>query len=941
MSAFRAVLKAGVATAIVATAAPALAQEQASTDTIIVTGSRIARPDLQASSPVAVVGAEEFKFSGATHVEEVLHELPQVIPSLSATSNNPGDGVATVDLRGLGETRTLVLVNGRRYVAYDEQQVVDLNTVPTGLIERVDVVTGGRSAIYGSDAIAGVVNFVLKKDFEGAQISGNYRLNEKGDGDTYSIDGIIGSNFADGKGNVTAYMSYSKRTAIMADARSFSRQVLKNNGTFTGGSAVLPDGLIIAADEDESAFFADRDGNLLPYDGRVYNFAPDNYLQTPNERWFVGAFANYEINEHFKVFSEFQYINSRAHTELAPTPVTDNFDVRIDHPFLSDAGRAILERIDATELDTDEAREAGIIRGDGIASLAVYRRMNEVGSRQQLDDRNAFRAVLGMEGDIAGGWAYETYYSYARNRNIQTQEGNISYSRYAQALNATTDASDNIVCADATARSQGCVPINIFGPGNVSPEAAAYVAVASSNLNQIESQVYSFTVNNGELFDLGAGPAGIALGFEWRKEKGSYRPDYMLASGDVIGFNAGEPTNGSYSVKELFGEAVLPLLAEQPFAHNLELNGAVRYSDYSNAVGSAWAYSAGLMWAPVEDITFRGQYQRAVRAPTVYQLFAGQAVGYPSASDPCQSETAKTNSNLAATCEAQRFPMSQIGEELAGATSQIESVVGGNPNLTEEKADTYTIGAVIQPTFLPRFSLTVDYYNIKIDDYIATPGTPAVITACYGDAASNYTPYDTSFCASAPRNPVSGLLEGVVNIYDNLGEMKTQGVDFEARYWVNVPFGIENDGRLDFRLAGTRLIKWDLNTLATVDSLVDECAGRFGTSCGDPFSKWRWSFRTTYNTGPFTTSLAWRHIGSAKDDSSATRWREKVGNYDIFDLSFSYDATETLSFTAGVNNLFDKKPPLFSENNDEQSNTYPSTYDVFGRQYFFSATARF
>lgn len=925
MSAFRAVLKAGVATAIVATAAPALAQEQASTDTIIVTGSRIARPDLQASSPVAVVGAEEFKFSGATHVEEVLHELPQVIPSLSATSNNPGDGVATVDLRGLGETRTLVLVNGRRYVAYDEQQVVDLNTVPTGLIERVDVVTGGRSAIYGSDAIAGVVNFVLKKDFEGAQISGNYRLNEKGDGDTYSIDGIIGSNFADGKGNITAYMSYSKRKSIMADARSYTRDVIADDlegGYYIGGSAVLPDGLLIP--DAENAFVVDANGNLRDWTTEAYNYAPDNYLQTPNERWFIGAFANYEINDNFKVFSEFQYINSRAYTELAPTPVTGNFTVDTNSSFLSPAARAIL---------------APYADADGYAEMAVYRRMNESGPRAQLDDRNAFRAVIGLEGDIAGGWAYNTYYSYARNRNIQTQEGNISRSRFGQALETEFDADGNLVCTNP---ANGCVPLNVFGPGNASPEAVAFVTLGSSNLNQIESQVYSFTVNNGDLFDLGAGPAGIALGFEWRKEKGSYRPDQYLASGDVIGFNAGEPTNGGYSVKELFGEAVLPLLADQPFANKLELNGAVRYSDYSNAVGSAWAYSAGMMWAPVEDLTFRGQYQRAVRAPTVYQLFAGQAVGFPPATDPCQTPAALNNANLAATCVAQGFPQASLGDRLAGATSQIQSLVGGNPDLTEEKSDTYTIGAVLQPTFLPRFSLTVDYYNIKINDYIATPGTPAVIAACYGDADSNYTPYDTSFCAAAPRNPISNLLEDVVNVYDNLGKLKTQGVDFEARYWVNVPFGVENDGRLDFRLAGTRLIKWDLNTLATVDSLVDECAGAFGASCGDPFSKWRWSLRTTYSTGPLTTSVQWRHIGSAKDDDESTLyWREKVGSYDIFDLSFGYDATETLSFTAGVNNLFDKKPPLFGDGNNQQSNTYPSTYDVFGRQYFFSATARF
>lgn len=930
MSAFRAVLKAGVATAIVATAAPALAQEQASTDTIIVTGSRIARPDLQASSPVAVVGAEEFRFSGATHVEDVLNELPQVVPSLTGASNNPGDGVATVDLRGLGETRTLVLVNGRRYVAYDEQQVVDLNTVPSALIERVDVVTGGRSAIYGSDAIAGVVNFVLKKDFEGVQVSGNYRFNEAGDGDTYQVDSIIGSNFADGRGNVTAYMSYSKRKAIMASARSYTRIALGDgdDGVEFSGSSAIPGSRIRIGSGDWQQF--DADGNMLPYDGNAdsYNYAPDNYLQTPNERWFIGAFANYEINEHFKVFSEFQYINSRAHTWLAPTPVS-YIDINIDT---------------ASEYLSPSARQALSPHADADGYVTAYlegRRMSEAGARLQEDDRNAFRAVIGLEGDIAGGWTYETYYSYARNRNVQTQEGNISESRFLSAVETAYDADGSLICRSAEARANGCVPLNIFGPGKASQEAINYVTIGSSNLNRIESQVASFVVSNGELFDLGAGPAGIAFGAEWRKEKGNYRPDTFLSSGDVIGFNAGKPTNGSYSVKELFGEVVIPLLADLPFAQNLELNGALRYADYSNAVGSAWSYAAGVMWAPVEDITFRGQYQRAVRAPTVYQLFQGNAVGYPSATDPCNvAELTTQYPTLVQTCLAQGVAASDIGSgNLQGANRQIRTISGGNPDLTEEKADTYTIGAVIQPSFLPRLSLTVDYYNISIDDYISTPGLTNVIAACYGNAANGFTPYDESLCDLAPRE--NGLLVDVVNTRANLGELKTEGVDVEARYWVNVPFGIENDGRLDFRFTGTRLINWELNTMASIPSLMIECHGNFGLNCDDPMPKWRHSFRATYSTGPFSTSLAWKYIGKVNDDDDSYDFAvEKVKSYNLFDLAFSYDATETLSFTAGINNLFDKKPPIIGYNN-QQSNTYPSTYDVFGRQYFFSATARF
>ena len=930
----RALLKAGVATALMAAATPALAQEQTAqlTETIIVTGSRIARPELQASSPVAVVGAEEFQFSGSMHVEEVLHELPQVIPSLSGASNNPGDGVATVDLRGLGAVRTLVLVNGRRYVAYDEQQVVDINTVPTALVERVDVVTGGRSAVYGSDAIAGVVNFVLKKDFEGVEVGGTYRLTEKGDADTYTINGIVGGNFADGKGNATVYVQYSKRSALFQADRAFSRNALVDDGDggfFFGGSASIEPGRVVLPGMTSRMF--DQSGNLMPYNPATdqYNFAPVNYLQTPNERWFIGGMANYEINEHAKVYTEFQYINSRAHTQLAPTPVSQNVALDVDSPFFSAATQAVLRG-----LDTD---------GDGFVNATFAKRFSEAGARFQLDDRHAYRAVVGMEGNITGTWSYDAYYSYARNRNIQTQEGNVAFSRWRNALRTTFDANGNLICADASARAAGCVPLNVFGRDKASDDAVAYVTVPSTNLNSIQSQVASVTVSNGSLFDMGAGPVGIALGAEWRSERGAYRPDFMLSSGDVVGFNAGEPTVGGYSVRELYGEVAVPLLADLPFAKKLEFNGAARYADYSNEVGSAWSYSAGLMWAPIEDITLRGQYQRAVRAPTVSQLFLGGSIGFPGATDPCEQPAALSNATLNATCRAQGVPANLIGTTFAGGNSQIQSRFGGNPNLTEETADTYTFGAVIQPSFLPRFTLTVDYYDITIKDFIggAGPGTANIIAACYGNGDSNFTPYDPTMCALAPRNPISHELEDVVSENANLGKLKTSGIDFEARYWVNVPFGVENDGRLDFRWAATRLIEWKLNPIATVPELVTDCAGKFGNSCGDPFSKWRWSVRTTYSTGPLAVSLSWQHLSGAKDDDDGTvYWAEKMGGYDTFDLSASYDLNENLSFTAGVNNLFDKKPPL-SADNSQQANTYPSTYDPYGRRYFFSAKAKF
>jgi outer membrane receptor protein involved in Fe transport len=904
------------------------ADAPAGDETIVVTGSRIARPDLQQASPISIVSSQELKLSGKPNVEAIINDLPQLIPSTTAASNNPGGGVSTADLRGLGAQRTLVLVDGRRYVSYDSNQVVDLNTVPAGLIDHVEVVSGGRSAVYGSDAIAGVINFVLKKNFSGVEANANYRLNEAGDGGTFNTNILLGQNFAGGRGNITFYADYIKRDGVDQSARSYTRQTYTDDGEgglAAGGSGTIP-ATRMALNNTQYKF--NQDGSLSSYNSATdaYNYAPSNYLQVPQKRILLSAQAHFDFNDHLTLYAEGQFIRNKVRNKLAPTPFTGTVELDTDSSFLSSDAQALL-----AAADTD---------GDGYTSANIYRRMTEVGDRISDVTNTAFRTMIGARGQISGDWNYDAYYTYARTRQVEKQYGNVSRSRVEQALKTSYDSDGNLVCSDS---SNGCVPLNIFGEGNISDEAADFISITTRNVSIITEQVANVAITNGNLFDLGAGPAGIAFGFEYRNEHGSYNPDEALSSGDVVGFNAGEGLSGGYNVKEFFSEISVPLLADMPLVHKLDFNGAYRFSHYSTATKNVSTFSAGLIYAPVKDVTFRGQYSRAVRAPSVSELYSGQSQDYPTATDPCATSAATTSSTLSASCLASGVSSSALGTDFYGGSSQIESVTGGNPDLREETSNTWGVGVILQPSFAPRLSLTVDYYNTKIDNYISTAGTANIIRACYGDEANGWTPYDSSYCSLLPRNATSSEIEGAVNLQSNTGGLKTSGVDFELNYSVPLNFGVfgAKSSKLAFRVAGTRLIAFDLNPVAAISALNQNCAGKFGVNCGDPYSKLRLNNRITWTSGPITLGLTHRYLSSVRDDDDTTTYTvEKIKAYNLFDIGLQVQATENFGWSLGMNNMFNKKPPILGDN-QQQSNTYPSTYDVYGRAFFVNASVKF
>lgn len=921
-------------------------QQTAEGNEVVITGSRIPRRDLESAAPIAVIQDEEFKLSGTVNVENVINTLPQVLPGATSFSNNPGGGVATLNLRGLGEQRNLVLVNGRRYLSYDTNQVVDLNTIPAFLIDSVDIVTGGASAVYGSDAIAGVVNFRLRQDLVGVEAGGQYSITERGDGARYNGYLALGTELGDGRGHATVFAEYYRRKSILQGGRDFSNTALGDDGAgglIPGGSSTLPSGVIRFFGDSAltagTAFAAngavvfDTPGTFRQRAGDVYNYAPVNFLQVPQERYLLGGYGEYELFDGgHKAFTEVTFVNNRVANELAATPVTGSFDVNLAAvaPFLSAASLAQLQRIDAAQTAANAA--TGTADDPGVLNLFLQRRTTETGSRNTLDERNAFRLLAGVTGPVFGNFNYEAYYSYARTRNANVQAGNISRSAFQAGLDGTG------------------TPINIFGPNTLTPAQVGAISILAQNGDTSVLQVANASLAGG-LFNIGFGAddVGISVGAEYRKVSSEFIPDTALSSGDVIGFNAGLPTAGSYNVKEAFGELRIPISANRPGLELLELNGAVRYSDYSlNAVGGVTTYAGGIIYAPIRDITFRGQYQKAIRAPNVQELFGGQSQNFPGATDPCATPAAATNPTVRALCIATGVAPNLVGNPALQLNTQIQSLAGGNPNLQEERSDSYTAGVVLRPRFLPGFALTVDGFDIQVDGFVGTlgGGLNNTLDLCFNQIQD----INSVFCQviAAGRNRAAGGVLDDTNppaiLAANTGILKVRGIDVGASYNTRIPFSLLTDTgeqRVNLFFQGTYTDESSFIPVVEVPSTFQDCAGKFGNTCGNPTPKYKWTSRASFIDGPLTTSVRWRHLSKVTDDDDVNDFSvERLRAYNLIDLSFAADLTDAFSLAIGVNNLFDKKPQRIGDN-QEQANTFPSTYDVLGRDFFVSGKVRF
>ena len=952
-------LSAVTAASFAATAAPTYAQDIGDgDDLIVVTGSRIAKKDFISNSPVVTIGAEQFDLTGTVNTESLLNTLPQVVPGLDRTSNNPGGGIATVDLRGLGTARTLVLVNGQRFIPTTGGGTVDINNIPTALVKDVEVVTGGASAVYGSDAVAGVVNFVLKDDFEGFEGSTGYEITERGDAEIFSASATFGGNFADDRGNVVFNAAYTDRNALFQGDRSFSEFDQDDDGTgegfVNGGSSGVPEGRIGGIFDGGAAIF-EPDGSIRPFEGTdLFNFNPTNFLQLPQERIQFSSLAHFDVTDRLRVKASGLFARNEVNQQLAPTPIFEprggTINASLDgNPFITPEAQQLISDAVGAGVDTD---------GDGIddeftqGAFGFRRRLVEVGPRQSNNEFSTFQVSVGAELELSDTWTFDLNVTEGRSNGTENQNGNVNVGRFNQSLlladadgdgNVDVDANGNPSCADPSNNGGvfPCAPLNLFGLGNISEEAANFIRTLAviDQEYELTNVTANFVGDTSGLFELPGGPIGLAIGGEYRDEFFSFNPSQDVAASTISGFNGAPPVSGEFDVVGVYGEAYLPILKDVPFAETLALEVAARYEDYSTA-GEVDAYKIAGEWAPNEQIRLRASYNTAVRAPSITELFSPQGENFPGASDPCSaigSPAGGVSAAISAICTATGVPAANVGSSNIDLPSgQVREISGGNPDLLTEDAETFTIGAVISPNFIEGLTLTVDYFDITIDDAIANFGGGAnnVISTCFEDTELGGV--GSPFCNAITRGP-DGLITEISVTSQNVASRDLEGFDIGANY----THDLGNLGLLGFVYNGTIT---DTSTLVPFEGgepIV--CAGNFGENCGEPLPDYKHRLTTSWANGPFKAQVVWRYIGSTGDDGGLDPQVLTVTELDAenyFDASGIWDINDNFSLTAGIDNLFDKNPPILG-NNQEQANTFPATFDVFGRTYFARATARF
>jgi len=924
----------------------ALAQEGADQlEEITVTGSRIKKKDFTSNAPVATVGFEQIEMTGTVNTESLLNTLPQAVPGLDRTSNNPGNGTATVNLRGLGSNRTLVLINGTRVVPTSSGGSVDINSIPNALIENIEVLTGGASAVYGSDAVAGVVNFILKDDFEGVNINAGAEQTFDGDAGIYSADITLGANMADGRGNVTLNFAYTDREALFQGDRDFAFFAQFDDGAgnlYNGGSSGIPQAAIFAGgfgtfSPDSFGVTFDTNGDIRPFNttdpvnNDFYNYAPVNYIQLPQTRYQGTALGHFDISDKVTAYARTHFTSSKVPQQLAPTPIFQTTTFTLDgNPFLTANSQQVMSDAIGLGVDTD---------GDGIddeARALLRRRLLEVGPRIADSEFNSYQIQGGLRGDISESWSWDAYVQYGNVTGSNTQSGNVDVPRFIQALQLDLTDPAGPACQDTGTNGStvGCAPLNIWGQGNISAEAADFIRTRVSSVFDYEQTIYglNLTGDTGG-FQLPGGSIGTAIGFERIEDKFDFRPSQALASGNIAGFNGAPPVSGNVDVSSIYAELYLPFLQGARGADLLDMELAYRLSDYSTA-GNVESYKASMSWAPVESFRIRGGYNRAVRAPSIGELFAPQGENFPAAVDPCAAEGNPTAAT-AAICSATGVPAGVIGTPAINLPAgQVRAITGGNPLLKEETADTYTFGFVFQPTFADGLSMSVDYFDIVIDGYVTEFGGGAanVLTTCYNDPANGGI--GSPFCDVIQRRS-DGTIDFVSLTSANVAEQTLKGYDVLAAY--------------DFDLAGGDLRINYVGTYTTESLFTafpgaepDECAGYFGVAiCGEPLPKYKHRATARWSNDDWTAMLSWRHVGEVKDDDPDSLYAaEKVKAWDYFDLSGTYHINDNYYVTVGIDNVADKKPPIMGDN-QEQANTYPATYDVFGRTWFIRATADF
>nr|WP_301287203.1 TonB-dependent receptor [Sphingobium sp. OAS761] len=976
-----------IATAAFAQNAPQAADAPAEGDTIIVTGSLIRNPNLERATPVLATTADQIELKQNNTAEDILREIPGIVPSIGSAVNNGNGGASFVNLRGLGSNRNIVLLNGDRLVPAELNGRFDLNNVPVALVERVDVLTGGASTTYGADAISGVVNFVTKSDFAGLEANISNQITDEGDGNYFRADVTVGANFDDGRGNAVFAIGYQQSDPVYQGQRSFSiDQVDSYSGSVGGSGTSTPSRFsnvnALGVDNGNGTRQITPDGTAFRTTSAFdpFNFNPYNIFQTPFERFNMFGAARYEVSDAVEVYTRGIFSKNTVKTIIAPSGSFGiAVQVPLSNPYLSTAQRNAFCARDMNSaagvyqpLYSQAECDAAALATDPTdpnyreVTTAFSRRAVELGPRISEFTTTFFDYKLGFRGGITDTISWDVSGAYGESDQTQTQSGYWLNSRVRQALLATNTAT----CLSDT---NGCVPLNAFGAnGSITDPMNAFLTadsqvVTKTSLAQARGQING---DFGWTVPWASEAVAFAIGGEYRKYTASQESDLLSQSGDLGGAGGAAPNiDGGYDVYEAFGELVLPLVQDKPFFQDLTLETGIRYSKYSvdapgNPSYKTTTWKAGGSWTPVDGFKIRGNYARAVRAPNIAELFTPNNTLLTNLTiDPCAGAAPVGNANLAAVCLAQGAPGGQIGLIENDPAGQVNYTGGGNLNVGPEKSDSWTLGAVFQPTFFPGFSATVDYYNIKVKDAITSPTPGDAIAACFGNVtASSAT---DPACTIIRRNPLTGNLFGEAattpGLYlglSNLGTLKTDGVDFSLNYAKDIGFA-----KLSLALTGnwTNSSKFQ----ATPTSIDRECVGYYSVNCASIQPKWQFSQRTTLSFDIVDVSLLWRYIDAVKfepqqladdidtaldfpdDCPNPTTTDEggcvvdpefrKIPAEHYFDLTGRFHVSDNITLTLTVQNMLNNKPKVVGNTLGSTSynsgNVYPSTYDALGRRY--------
>jgi iron complex outermembrane recepter protein len=1002
-------LVASLGTANAQTTPPAVAAaETADIQEVVVTGSRIQSLNLVSISPVTTVTATDIAQTGATRIEDVLNSLPSVYSNQSSNVSNGADGTATVDLHDLGPERTLVLVNGRRLAPGqpDGRNFADLDQIPVELVERVEVLTGGASSTYGADAVAGVVNFIMNTHYEGVKLDVGYGMyqhnnheslysnietaqgdatppSEVNTGFNKNLAFTAGSNFADGKGNATVYATYATQASVLQSKFDYSACTLSagapGSRPVCGGSATNASGTFLVYNSAGNNILTNtvdpKTGIFRPETSAdLYNYGALNYYIRPSDKYNAGAFLHYEINDHADVYMETSFMHNTTTEQLAP-----DGDFAGNGPLPSGAwsincgpvgvglpGNPLLTAQERSvvcnpTLLAQQGQPAG-----GVLTAYLLRRNVEGGPRDFDYTNSAYRTVIGVKGDIVEGLKYDVYAQVGITDGSTSDLNYFDKTSVGNALDVVQGPTGPICAANAggVTTAPGCVPYNVWVPGGVTPQALAYMGTPL--MDQGENKEYVVSANlTGDLGSYGVqlptAKSGLQVnvGTEYREETTNLQFD--LANVQNLTSNGyGYPISGGFHVAEIFTEFNLPVLDELPFADQLALNGGYRYSSYTLGFNTN-TYKFGVEWAPVKDIRFRGSFTQAVRAPNIAELYTTPTVGPNGTTDPCWGPTPVLTQ---AQCALTGVKPGQYGNIGVNPANQFNSEDGGNAALTPEVAHTWSYGFVFQPTFLPAFSATMDYYDIRVTGAIETQSPEAVILGCAlsGSATSPN-------CLAIHRGPTGSLwlntTEYVTTLLENTGVRENKGVDVKLHYSNDLgPFG-----KLVYNLEGTDTIQNITQQAVTVANVSGtgpafipgpsyDCAGYGGNTCTNPLPRWRSVFTTDWVTpwSGLDLNLRWRYIGPTLVDAlsqapqllqpkSVYPGYDHIASYSYIDLSAAASLASNVILRVGVNNVLDKDPPIVLSGDCPvgtcNGNTWAGVYDVLGRYMYAKLSVKF